>query len=127
MSVAISTKHTKMAAQLRAADKGPLHRLRGVKVVFSYPPSMYAPLKLLIDQVRRSTGGDGVFGIHDELRLAVRNRGEEGSGSKDEIDLSESEAEAEAAGSPTKVTWLGPEVSWCHLLLCGAALDSVIT
>ena len=147
LTVAQATGHTKMSAQLKAASRGALGRLKGAKVVWSYPPSLYQPLKKLVTEVRYMPGGEGIYGVHEELRMAVEVTKDEGlapdeaeeadegsSGSspatpaKGQSSSSSSSptktpgskgqgtpgSSSSSAASPTKVTWAGPDVTWCQ-------------
>jgi hypothetical protein len=110
LNIAVSTGHTKMAAQLRSASKGPLDRLAGAKVVFSYPPSLYPQLERLVSEVRKVPGGQGIYGVGDDPRMAVDMV-------KDENPDPEEDGGGDGGSptaSPTKVTWSGPEVPWCQ-------------
>lgn len=112
-----------MMWQLKSASRGPLDRLRQSKVVFSFPPSAYAHLKLLVDAARRTRSGEGVFGVHSEARLAVDLASGRGNRDDDEdhVDIGDADDDAPpspstpgAGGSPSKITWTGPEVSWLN-------------
>ena len=47
--------------------KGPLDRLAGAKVVFSFPPSLLPHLSKLINEVRKVRGGEGIYGLSEEV------------------------------------------------------------
>ena len=117
ISIAQHHHHTKMAKQLKDYTKGPLDRLKGTKVVFSYPPSMQQQLKRLVEAARQMKGGEGIYGPHgSELRLAEDllhdDENDPGSPKKGRKGVPSSP-------SPTKVTWSGPgssahEVTWIN-------------
>ena len=58
LNIAVSTGHTKMAAQLRSASKGPLDRLAGAKVVGFAPPVLAWPeVAVGLDRAAASSAG----------------------------------------------------------------------
>ena len=128
-----------MMWQLKSAARGPLDRLRTSKVVFSFPPSLFEQLKPLVEAVRRARGGEGVYGVHAEGRLAldvvrddhdpaqdpesvlyVGDDGDEEPWSPGTPSIGgastgrSSPSRMSPSRSPNKVTWIGPEVSWVH-------------
>ena len=115
LAMAKSHGHTKMAAQLKSATKGPLDRLRGAKVVFSFPPSVYAQLKQHVDVVRRIKGGEGVYGVHVEPRLAVEvAKDDAGKTERGEASEGSSSSSSPSKSSPNKVSWSGSERPWVY-------------
>ena len=112
VTIAQSVGNTKMSAQLKSASKGPLDRLAGAKVVFSFPPSLLPHLSKLINEVRKVRGGEGIYGLSEEVRMVVDVVKDMGA---DDGEAEEEGGDGDGpASSPTKVTWAGPEVTWCQ-------------
>ena len=120
LAIATAHHHTKMMWQLKAALRGPLDRLRTSKVVFSYPPSAHAQLRHLVEAVRKVKGGEGVYGVAQDARLAIdvgsKDRKGEGEGEEwgDEGVPDSPSRPSSPQVSSGKVSWSGPSVTWLN-------------
>ena len=112
LDIATNHHHVKMMWQLKAALRGPLDRMRCSKVIFSCPPSMSGQLMYLVEEARKvKKGGDGVYGVAQNLRLAVDvvNKEQYCDGDEDGVPSS-----PESSPTRNKVAFSGQEVSWLN-------------